>query len=112
MKLVIYVMNDIQLLDRFLKRLKERGIRGATIINSTGMGRKLASMEDSIALFGGLKALFDSSRSESNVILMASEDDHVAVIYDTIHEVAGDLSKPNSGIVFTVPLDNVEGYKK
>lgn len=110
MKLVIYVMNDISLLDKFLLELNDHNIRGATIINSTGMARRLIESDD-MRLFGSLKALFDNPRVESNVILMAIKDEQVPIVYEAIDKIAGDLSKPNSGIAFTLPIEDVKGFK-
>lgn len=111
MKLLVYVMNSVSLQEKFLLQLKERGIKGATIINSTGMGRVLADNEDR-DIIGSLKFLFDNPRAESRTFLMALEEEQVAVVMNIIDEVAGDLSRPNSGIVFTLPIDQIKGYKK
>jgi nitrogen regulatory protein P-II 1 len=111
MKLVLYVLNKTNLLDKFLKELNANGIKGATIISSTGMGRKLFGNEDS-PMFGGLRTLFEGTRPESNVIMMVVKDDEqVKTIYNIIDQIAGDLSQPNSGIAFTLPIDSVMGFK-
>lgn len=110
MKLVVYVMNNTDLLDDFLRDLNDHGIHGATIINSTGMARKLIENDD-MKFIGTLKTLFDNPRVESHVILMALPDELVEVAYRVIDNVAGDLSKPNSGIAFTLPIETVKGYK-
>lgn len=111
MKLVLYVMNKTSLMDKFLKELNANGIKGATIISSTGMGRKLFGNEDS-PMFGGLRTLFEGTRPESNVIMMVVKDDEqVEKVYKIIDDVAGDLNQPNSGIAFALPLDSVKGFK-
>ena len=111
MKLMVYVLNDFHLLDKFLVALKEEKIKGATIINSTGMGRMLSESDD-MNILGSLKFLFDGPRSESRVILMALEEEQIDVVLNVIDRIAGDLSKPNTGIVFTLPIDFIKGYKK
>ncbi|MBU0997074.1 MAG: hypothetical protein KKE16_03405 [Firmicutes bacterium] len=111
MKLVVYVMNNTSKLDDFLHFLKERNIKGATILNGTGMARKLIENDD-MEFIGSLKKLFDNPRVESKVILMALEDEQVPLALEAIHLVAPDLTLPNSGIVFTVPIDFIEGFKK
>jgi len=98
-------------LDKFLVTLKEEKIKGATIINSTGMGRMLSESDD-MNILGSLKFLFDGPRSESRVILMALEDEQIELVLNIIDRIVGDLSKPNSGIVFTLPIDFIKGYKK
>ena len=70
MKLVVYVMTKTELLDSFLHELQENKIKGATILNSTGMARKLIESDD-MNFIGSLKSLFDKPRKESYVILMA-----------------------------------------
>lgn len=110
MKLVVYVMNDVSLLDDFLRQLNNNNIKGATIIQSTGMARRLFESDD-MKFIGTLKALFDNPRVESNVIMMVLPDNQVETVYKVIENVAGDLSKPNSGIAFTLPIENVKGFK-
>ena len=110
MKLVIYIMHDKSLLDKFLLKLKQRNLKGATILNGTGMARKLIENDD-MEFIGSLKVLFDNPRVESRVILMALEDEKVQLALDSIHEIAGDMTKPNTGIVFTVPIDYIDGFK-
>lgn len=111
MKLLVYVMNNIDNFDKFIHQLKENNVKGATIINSTGMGRKLMESED-FDFIGSLRVLFDAPRSESRTFFMALEDEQVEVVQKIIDEIAGDLTKPNSGIVFTLPIDSIKGYKK
>ncbi len=110
MKLMIYVMNKPENLDKFLKELNKQSIKGATIVSSTGMGRRLAGSDD-IPWIGSLKAILDTPRSESKVIMLALPDEQVKTVYDIIEQVGGDLTQPNTGIAFTVPIDSIKGYK-
>lgn len=110
MKLLVYVMHNVALLDKFLHELKLKKIPGATILNSTGMARKLIENED-FDFIGSLKTLFDNPRVESRVILMALEENQIQDVLGVI-ETFVDLDKPNSGIVFTLPIDFIKGYNK
>ncbi len=110
MKLVVFVLNDTSLLDDFLHELNGHNIHGATIISSSGMARKLIENDD-MKFIGTLKSLFDNPRVESNVIMMVLEDDRVPVVYQVIDNIVGDLSRPNTGIAFTMPIEDVEGFK-
>lgn len=111
MKLVIYVLNQIEQLDRFVRALKEAGIRGATIIPSSGMASRLYGNDD-LDIIGGFRMLFEQPRKESNVIMMAVEDHQVDIVFDLIDRVMGGVDKPNTGIAFTLPIDRIKGYKK
>jgi nitrogen regulatory protein PII len=110
MKLLVYVMNKPEHLDKFLKELSKNSIKGATIISSTGMGRRLMGNDD-IPWIGSLKAILDMPRTESKVILIALPDEQVKTVYEVIEQVGGDLSQPNTGIAFTLPIDSIKGYK-
>lgn len=110
MKLMIYVMNKPEHLDKFLKELSKNSIKGATIISSTGMGRALAGKDD-VPWLGSLKAILDMPRTESKVIMLALPDEQVDVVYQIIEQIGGNLKEPNTGIAFTVPIDSIKGYK-
>ncbi len=110
MKLMLYVMNKPEHLDKFLKELSKNQIKGATIFSSTGMGRRLAGNED-IPWLGSLKAILDMPRTESKVIMLALPEEQVDIVYQVIEQVGGDLSEPNTGIAFTLPIDSIKGYK-
>lgn len=113
MKLMIFVLNNVDHLDPFILRLKEAGIKGATILNSTGMGRMLAENDDlGFDLFGSLRTVLNGPHTESRTIMMVLEEPQVPIVAGVIHKVVGDLSKPNTGIYFVLPLDEVQGFKK
>jgi hypothetical protein len=112
MKLMFFVMNNVDHLDPFIFRLKESGIKGATILHSTGMGRMLAENDDlGFDLFGSLRTVLNGPHTESRVLMMALEDSQVEIVEKIIDEIVGDLSKPNTGILFTLPIEQVRGYK-
>ena len=108
MKLLVYVMDKTELLEEFLHELKENDIKGATILNSTGMAKKLIQNGD-MEFIGSLKTLFENPRKDSYVILFALPKEKVATVYKVIDNVCGDLSEPNSGIAFTLSIDEIKG---
>ncbi|MBN2541182.1 MAG: hypothetical protein JXB08_06635 [Bacilli bacterium] len=108
MKLIVYVMNKTELLEEFLKELQNNNINGATILNSTGMARKLMQSDD-MEFIGSLKTLFENPRKESHLILIALKDELVQTVFDIVDDVCGGLDEPNSGIIFSVPIDKIKG---
>ncbi|MBP7401719.1 MAG: hypothetical protein KBA30_03820 [Clostridia bacterium] len=108
MQLVICVLNRTELLDTLLKRLVEEGIRGATILDSTGLLRALADPDD-LPVFGVLRRIIDPEREHSRTILIAAEKKQVAVIRDVVNEVTGGLNQPDTGILIGLPIDFIEG---
>lgn len=109
-KLVVFILNKTEVLDRLLKELSDHGIKGGTIIESKGMGYELANQEE-FAFFGSLKKLIDPERANNITLLIAIHCEQFAILKETIENVVGDLSKPNTGILFTLPIDYIQGLK-
>lgn len=110
MKLLVMVLNKVELLDKLLITLSNEDIRGATIISTTGMASELANSEDTNIL-GSLRMLLGQSRSDNRTIFIVLPDEKVQRTLDIIHKIVGDLSEPQTGILFTVPLDYTEGIR-
>ncbi len=110
MKLLVFILNKIDALELFLCRLADAGIRGATILSSTGMARALYEFGDnSFSFFSSLRSIIDPGNEENKTILTVVNEEQIQTVLDIIDEVVGDLSKPDTGIVFTLPLDMVKG---
>ncbi len=111
MKLLVFVLNKIEKLDNLLHELKLRNVSGATIIEGTGMVRELIENDD-MGFLLSLKSLFDNPRKPSKVMMMVvKNEEEVKTVIETVDKVVGDLSEPNSGILFTIPVDFVKGMK-
>ncbi|RQD72910.1 MAG: hypothetical protein D5R97_10150 [Candidatus Syntrophonatronum acetioxidans] len=107
MKLLVLVLNETENLNDILEGFLDVGIRGATVIDSTGMGRILSPH---VPLFGGLSYLFEGERTSNVVAFSLIEDDNkVKEALEVIKKVQGDMCKPGSGIVFTLEVDQVIG---
>jgi nitrogen regulatory protein PII len=111
MKLLIFVLSHVEKLQPLLKAFSDQGVAGATILDSSGMGREL-SERDEFSIFGSMRALIDQNNRTTKTLFLVVEDDAVSKIERVIETVVGDLSKPDQGILFTLPLDYVKGYKK
>jgi len=112
MQLLIFVLNNEELLDELLENFLEAGIKGATILESTGMARELAfSGNHHVPIFGSLKLMINEGRPHNRTIFVALEDNQVDTCIRCIKDVVGDLNKPDAGIVLTVPISRIEGIK-
>jgi nitrogen regulatory protein PII len=106
-QLLIAVINEEEKLDEILSGMIELGITGATIINSEGMGRVLSH---DIPIFAGLEAIASRSRPQNQTIFsVIREDEKVAGALKLFREICGDLESPATGIVFTIPVNQVIG---
>lgn len=112
MQLMVMVLNRVEVLDTLLEKLMEDGICGATILSSTGMVRELAKSGEDFPIFGrSLRMLLDPERKESKTLFMVLTDEKVEQAKKIIREVVGDLSKPDTGVIFTLPVLSTEGVE-
>ena len=113
MKLFVLILNKVEKLDELMTRFAADGICGATILDSTGMARELYGSyhdEEEISFLGSIRSfLNDSSRKGNKTILTVIKDEQLDTIVRIVEDVVSDLSDPDSGIMFTVPLDFVRG---
>jgi len=106
MRLLVAVINDPERLDEALAGFVELGITGATVIDSEGMGQMLSH---EIPIFAGLQTLISGSRPQNRIVLSVIPQEKVAEAIQLLHEVCGNLERPATGIVFTVPVETVVG---
>ena len=105
-RLLVAIINDPDTIDEILSGFIELGITGATILNSEGMGSVLSH---DIPIFAGLQTLISGSRSQNRMIFTELPASLVDSAVELLQEISGDLEKPATGIVFTLPVDRVEG---
>lgn len=111
MQFLLIVLNKVELLDTLLRKLMDNGIRGATILNSTGMLRELTKSNEDFPIFGTLRYLIDPDRQESKTIFMVLKDEMVEEAKKIVRQVLGDISQPDTAVMFTLPVLSVEGVE-
>jgi nitrogen regulatory protein PII len=105
-RLLVAIVNDPEKVDEILAGFLELGIRGATIISSEGMGQLLSH---DIPIFAGLHTLLSGSRPQNRTILSVLPESAVPDVIELLQDVTGNLNSPATGIVFTLPVDQVVG---
>ena len=106
MKLVIVFLNRAELLDDVLAGFLEIGVSGATVVDSTGMGRILSY---EVPIFAGLRHAFPGTAPVNKTVLLVTRDKLVDDIIAVVEDVCGELSGAGTGLVAVLPLDRVHG---
>ena len=106
MKLLVLILNKVEKLEEVLEGFLEVGITGATIIESVGMGQILS---EEVPIFAGLRFMFVGAKPHNKMILSVIKEDKEKPAIRVLRKILGDMSKPGTGIVFTIPIDKVEG---
>lgn len=112
MKLMVVILNKMELLDELLEGFAGVHVGGATILQSKGMARELyQSGRENDMFLGSLRAILDPDREENCTILTVVKEEMIEELVAVIERVVGDLTKPDTGIVFTLPVEFIKGIK-
>ena len=112
MQLLIYIMKKTELLPRVLAGFMKEGISGTTVIDSQGALQLInQSSVDAPPIFGSLRQFLNPKGAEEKMLLVVLPEDKVAKATQIIKNTV-DITKPDTGIFFTVQVGNVEGLAK
>lgn len=111
MYVLFIVLNKTEYLNLIIRKMKEIGISGATIIDTVGAGKLSKSIGKEIPFIGGLMKNLDGDIANNKTMFSVVDTKEQAVkIMDEIEKVCGgDMSKPNTGIMFLMPVEMVRG---
>jgi hypothetical protein len=108
MFLLVIVLPEEKQISKLLTKFIDIDVRGATIINSYGMGELLSR---DVPVFSSLRSLLSGENSQINnhtVFSVIRTEETLQKAIETVKNFI-DFSKPNSGIMFTLPLLNMYG---
>jgi len=111
MQLLLIVLNRVEKLDVLIEKMVENGFTGATILSSTGMIRELAKCGEDLPIVGAFRYILDTDRKESKTIFMVLPDRKIEKAKDIIRSVIGDISQPDTAVMFTLPILSAEGIE-
>ena len=106
LKLVFIVLNKDEYLDELLEAFLELDVRGATVVDSRGMGQIISH---DVPIFGGLRSLISGSRPYNKTILTVVNENKIADIVQVFEQICGSLNEPGTGLIFSVPVEFVKG---
>ncbi len=108
--LVVLIVDNPDDCPHILDRWSELGVTGATILESTGMGRILrAGLRDDIPLMPSLSDFLDVREEPHRTVLSVVEDQQmVDKMVAVAQHIIGDLDHPHTGFLFVVPV--VQAY--
>ena len=108
LRLLVIFLNNPEVLEDILEAFLELGVAGATVVNSIGMGRILAY---EIPIFAGLRDAFPGSSPSNKIILVVTEKEKLAEIFNTVEEICGSFDEPGKGLIITLPVLESMGFR-
>jgi hypothetical protein len=114
MKFILLALHDSEKLTAVLDAWEQAGVGGATILPSTGLGRirRNGALREDLPIMPSLDALFTQVENLSHTLFSVVDDRLVADIVTATQNVVGDLSKPDTGILIVMPVEQAYGLEK
>ena len=114
MQMLVFITKQTECINPILADLLNRNISGATVIDCEGMLKAInESSIDPPPVFGSIRHFINPGQETVKMLMIIPRDDErLALVKQIIHEHAGRLDRPNTGIMFEIPVMNVEGVSK
>ena len=113
MYLLVNVLEHSGQLSAIMEQFAKIGITGSTVLDSTGMGRVLMRTRATLPVMEQInKVTTDLESSNKTILTVIKNRDRLNEAIKVVKSLCGDLSQPGKGILFTLPLDMVEGLSE
>ncbi len=113
-QLVSLVLHDRDKVDDVLHAWIEAGVRGLTLLDSSGLSHHVgrAGPRDDLPVFPSLRSMLESTETHSRLLftVVPDEFDLDGLIRGT-ERVTGSLDLPGTGILFVMPVIRVIGLQ-
>lgn len=115
MYLILFVLNDPDKLEKLLIAWEEKGVQGATVLFSTGLGRlrQLEGWRDDMPLIPSLSDFYGVPENMNRTIFTTVKDEtEVEAILAATQSVVGDLDETETGLLLVLPVARAYGVNK
>lgn len=115
MYMIFFVLHDILVIDDILKAWEDVGVKGITLLPSTGLGRlrQRSGLRDDLPLIPRLEDIVQHTELHNRTLITIVKDDEmVNKVVEATQNIVGDLDLPNTGILAVIPLAKVYGLNR
>jgi hypothetical protein len=115
MYLILLVLNDPDRLEDLLIAWEEKGIQGATVLFSTGLGRirQLEGWRDDMPLIPSLRDFYEAPENMNRAIFTTvSNEKEVDEVVAATKSVIGPLDQQETGLLLVLPVARAYGANK
>ena len=111
MHIIFFVLDDPKKLDPILDAWQKVGIRGVTIIESTGIRRRTSQKEHIPMRFASFipELMVGGEEGNLTLITIVRDERKIEKCIQATETIVGDLSEPNTGILSAWPLSHIKG---
>src|SRR5664279_831295 len=120
MKLVILITAQVEEGLDIAQAWQDAGAPGVTIVRSHGLHTLQKELQSGsvelprmvVSMGAAMAAILDTLEERSEMILSLVEDELVDPLIAAASQVLGDLSEPNHGVLFAVPVERAIGVRR
>ncbi len=113
MLLQVLILRQIDLLADLLAEFTRAGLQGSTVIDCEGALQVLGQASvDAPPIFASLRKFLNPDQEHNKLVLTVMSEEMYPKARQAVANVIGDIDAPGTGIMFTVPITNVEGLAK
>jgi nitrogen regulatory protein PII len=112
--LVIVTIDDLDLLEDVLSAWEAVGVTGATVFETSGMGRvATGGLRDDMPLLPRLSDFIQVRHESSRTIFsVVGDEDMVDAMVEAAQRIVGDFNQPNTGILYVLPVLRAYGLDR
>ena len=107
---MIFVLDNPDQLDKVLETWMDAGVRGITVLESTGVHRLLE--QGGLPTFLGFRRLSQTSKYSHYTLFSIVDEETIQRVARATEVIVGNLNTPDTGILFTLPVGQVWGLDK
>ena len=113
MELLVLITNNTEKIPSLLSAFMENNINGATVIDCNGMLSSIdVSNVEPPQIFGSLRKFINQNHENNKMVWVMSSPSKIEKAKAIIHDKIGLLTKPNTGVMFTLPVLSFEGISE
>lgn len=111
--MVLLIVDDLNNCPDILEAWNNAEAPGITVLESTGMGRlrQGKNIRDDVPMMPSLSEIFRPRENHHRTIFSVVEgEEKVDQLISLAEGVLGDLNRPDTGVLFVLPVSRVVGY--
>lgn len=112
MEFLILILKKIELIDELILKLQESDVKHGTIIDGKSMTSALSTRWNDVPMFGLFRSANNHEYNEDvKVMMFALKKEQVEGVKNVIKEALGEIDKPSTAVMFTLPISSEEGLE-
>ena len=115
MFMILFILHDPEHLNSILSAWDEVGVKGITVLPSTGLARlkKDSILREDMPLIPSLEDMFNHVENLNRTLITIIQDETILErVISATQAIIGDLNEPNTGILSVIPLYRVYGLDR